>query len=433
MGGYSLAEATAGTPVSSTIPSRTSGPWARNSNLERTSADAVLLPTGEVLILGGVDSLDGFTVDMEVYDPDPTGGVWPGGSEPGVHARRRPCSPMVAYWSWEEATAAYTSEIVDLSVGHWRLVGGPAVPSWDVDKHDAVLLSDGSVLFAGPYGSQRYGFPSRAFGPRSTVPWVKPRHCSRMAACSPCPPTSAEVYNPSWGFGVVTAQMPGRSRHTATLLDDGRVLIAGGDNDSLSSDETDVWVFDPRAPEDAERSMTAPISAPRQWHTATRLHDGRVLLTGGLHGDGGALRSSEVFHPETGTWSAAASANVPRCHHVAVALPDGRVLVAGGIDGAPFFGGGTKLASAEIYDPARDRWEMTGSMSRAREGATATLLWSGQVLVTGGVGRTEYPASAEIFDPLAGTWQSIPWPLSGRAFHTATLLPSGEVLIAGGS
>lgn len=175
-------------------------------------------------------------------------------------------------------------------------------------------------------------------------------------------------------------------------------------------------------------AATGRMATPRAWHTATLLADGRVLIAGGVDPSGAATRSTEIYDPATGTFSPTGSLGAARAGHVAVRLADGRVLVAGG-----------GLSSAEIYDPASGSFTPAGSMSTPRSAFTVTLLPSGQVLVTGGAlaSGAVVLASAELFDPDADGGVGAFSPLSSmstpRAQHTATLLGSGKVLIAGGS
>ena len=111
-------------------------------------------------------------------------------------------------------------------------------------------------------------------------------------------------------------------------------------------------------------------------HTATLLPNGKVLVAGGYNG--GALTSAELYDPASGTWTATGSLNTARYDHTATLLPNGKVLVAGGISN------GSDLTSAELYDPASGTWTATGSLNTARYEHTATLLPNGKVLVAGG-------------------------------------------------
>ena len=175
---------------------------------------------------------------------------------------------------------------------------------------------------------------------------------------------------------------------------------------------------------------TGELGTARYGHSATRLQDGRVLVTGGTDGLS-ALSSSELYDPQAGTWHPAADLNIPRVLHRAVMLQDGRVLVAGGEDAS-----GEAIASSELYDPVTGEWARVGDLSQARTLHTATLLQDGRVLVAGGCRflsvLSDFFASAEIFDPANLTWTPTGEMWSGRYRHTSTLLTDGRVLVVGG-
>jgi hypothetical protein len=224
------------------------------------------------------------------------------------------------------------------------------------------------------------------------------------------------------GGWILTGSMAlPRLLHTATLLDDGRVLVAGGFNVTaeLYNSETKVW------------SATGSNLGTHRGHTATKLQNGRVLIAGG-----GVCpttnATSELYFPDLGKWKPAGQLNTQRYFHAAVLLNDGKVLVTGG---ATSEYGGSVLASSELYDPATGKWTYTGSLNTARRDHTITLLDDGRVLVTGGSDASEYllHASAEIYDPATGTWTTVASMGTGRSYHTATKLQNGKVLVAGGS
>ena len=185
----------------------------------------------------------------------------------------------------------------------------------------------------------------------------------------------------------------------------------------------------PAFAENADWVITGSMTATRIYHTATLLPDGKVLVAGGQSGSS-PLSTAELYDPASGTWSTTGSMTTARSYHTATVLPDGNVLVAGGQSGS------SSLSSAEIYNPSNGTWEDTGSMSIFRTYATATLLTNGKVLVTGGCSgvdcRYSFLASAELYDPVAHTWSTTGPMIVERAGHTATLLPNGKVLIAGG-
>ena len=170
-------------------------------------------------------------------------------------------------------------------------------------------------------------------------------------------------------------------------------------------------------------------------HTATLLADGKLLVAGGVKSAGSGTTSVDLFDPVAVDWSSAAPMNVARSSHSATLLADGRVLVAGGSTVSSAGATGyVNNASAEIYDPAAKTWTATPPMSAARSHHTATLLPDGKVLVVGGENVSYLvEATAEVYDPVANTWTPTRGaPVSPRSQHTATLLPSGLVLVAGG-
>jgi hypothetical protein len=229
-----------------------------------------------------------------------------------------------------------------------------------------------------------------------------------------------------WGLSPTGSLNEGRVLHTATLLADGRVLVAGGIG--VSGDLVSVELYDPAT---GTWSLTGSLGTRRDGHTATLLPDGRVLVVGG-YGDDGYLASVEVYDPALGIWSPVDELSTARWYHTATLLPDGRVLVAGGfgIEGA--------LADAWLYDPTAapgSAWSPTGTMITSRGMHTATLLPDGRILVVGGLGGhgpEGYLPGAEVYDPVLGTWSLTGSMSVPRAVHSATLLVAGRVLVAGG-
>lgn len=233
---------------------------------------------------------------------------------------------------------------------------------------------------------------------------------------------SAELYDPTddaWSL-VMRPMLVGRYDHTATRLEGGEVLVIGGQIDNRALPEVEpvdtVELYDP---ETGTWTLGASMVTSRVFHTATPLLDGKVLVAGGAHGIN-VLSSAELYDPETDTWTSAAPMNAARrWHAAALLLPSGKVLVAGGS------ARGDSPRSAELYDPETDTWTTTGSLT-AGDWSTIAMapLHDGEILAVGILGAARY-------DPTAGTW-SPTGPMVGRRYtFSATTLLNGKVLVAG--
>ncbi|MBL8191859.1 MAG: IPT/TIG domain-containing protein, partial [Acidobacteria bacterium] len=238
---------------------------------------------------------------------------------------------------------------------------------------------------------------------------------------------TAELHDPAIGKWLTQPNTPNQPRfnHTATLLANGKVLIAGGGDangamrfSELYDPATDTW------------TRTGDMLTSRTGHTATLLRNGKVLVTGGVQAGGAILNSAELFDPVTGAWSATAN-TMPnnRTDHTATLMADGRVLVTGGWNVAA---GTNILKNCDIYDPATNSWTSINGMNQARRFHTATLLFDGRLLVVGG-DTTSALMTSELFDPATGRWtQQTSTMHVGHFRHTATLLPNGKVLVVSG-
>ncbi len=225
----------------------------------------------------------------------------------------------------------------------------------------------------------------------------------------------------SWS--AATSMATARCYHTSTLLPSGKVLVAGGYNGGITNS---VELYDPAV---GTWSAAAPVAAAnlttaRDLHTATVLPSGKVLVVGGFGGT--RLASAELFDPASNTWSPAGSLSTARQYHTATLLPSGKVLVAGGVFNS------NVLNSAELYDPTSNTWSAASSLGTGRSQHIATLLLSGKVLVAGGNSNLGYTNSAELYDPASNVWSPASGMASARGAHTGTLLPSGRVLVTGG-
>ena len=211
-----------------------------------------------------------------------------------------------------------------------------------------------------------------------------------------------------------------RSLHTGTLLTDGRVLLAGGDvgipdwNESTglpivgfeSNIVATAELFDPVT---ENSTLVGSLATARAQHTATLLNDGRVLVAGGLDATDTPLASTEIYSPASGTWAAGPPMGTARELPSATLLADGRVLVAGG------WNAGGVLATAEIFDPVANSWSSAGTMMSSRVLHSATLLGDGRVLAAGGLGRSRHWYGKQ----QRGTLQPDDPQLAGRRTHTS--------------
>jgi hypothetical protein len=306
------------------------------------------------------------------------------------------------------------AETFDPSQGKFSTTGTPCIAR---ELHTATLLLNGKVLVAG--GTRFSGYPT----------WL------------PATPI-AELYDPaSRSFAITGSMQAARTEHTATLLADGRVLIAGGSTsvDPLASTE----IYNPSL---GTFVAAASMASPRSNHTATMLSSGKVLIVGGENGEG-ALASAELYDPAINAFTSTGSMTTARSGHTATLLVNGKVLIAGGVSSQLFAYGALMpstdpLATAELYDPASGSFSPAGTMTKSRVGHTATRLLNGTVLITGGYADYVYSRlagvgyeslnSAEIYDPVSGSFTSTDPMNVTRFWHSATPLSDGSVLIAGG-
>ncbi|WP_437300204.1 kelch repeat-containing protein [Sorangium sp. So ce426] len=313
------------------------------------------------------------------------------------------------------------------------------------ERHIALRMPDGQVMVAGGSGDYPYPTTVDFYNP-DTDTWTTgdalPYPMSPVGAAllqdgrvlfSP----GGLVYDPITGTTASVPLTPGEAArgwefaYTAlTLLPDGRVLRTGGSDDDSTLKE--AVFYDPAT---NTWSSAGSMSVTRYLHTATLLQDGRVLVVGGYTLNGNEMpqgrTSVEIYDPATGAWTPAAPTNLPRMQHTATLLPSGRVLVLGG--GGRIYGGTEEEIevlvdageTAEIYDPASDTWTSTAPPNFLHTWASAvTPMSHGRVMAVGSDG-------AEIYKEANGTWTPIDEPIQ-RGFPTATTLQDGSVLITGG-
>jgi Galactose oxidase, central domain/Kelch motif len=223
------------------------------------------------------------------------------------------------------------------------------------EDHTATLLPDGKVLVSGGANNNSgvYVFPA-----------------------------STELYDPASGIWTTTSSLnTPRGDHTATYLPSGKVLVAGGQywNGSAYICLSSAELYDPTG---RTWTTTGSLNAARYSHTATLLSNGKVLVAAGWNGpDNDATNSAEIYDPASGTWTVTGSLNAARYLHTATLLTNGQVLVAGGAGDLDT--GYSTLSSAELFNPTNDTWTPTGSLNTERQYHTATLLPNSKVLVVG--------------------------------------------------
>ncbi len=411
---------------------RPDGTDLRRLTTDGISYAATWTPNGRILFVRGSSGAgNGGSMDLWTMDADGANAAL---LAPGMMSRDKYDSPI-----WTEAPA-------------WQPIGGPSiVPApWTPAPATAVgppppTPSPTPTPALSPGFSWTGSMNTKEDGPLGeTATLLADGRVLITGGCS----TAVELYDPATGTfsptGSLTATRGGK---TATLLQDGRVLIAGGYN-CADAEHAGIWtsaeLYDPAT---GTFGPTGSMSQPREFHTATLLADGRVLITGGITGasplasrpvalasyrlvetSANVLASAELYDPATGTFSKTGSMTNFRDSHTATLLQDGRVLVVGG--------GGEGYASrtsAELYDPASGKFSRTGSMKSGRWLHTATLLQDGRVLIAGGRSPKDSTyASAEVYDPGSGKFSSAGSMKASRQQQTATLLPDGHVLIAGG-
>jgi hypothetical protein len=257
------------------------------------------------------------------------------------------------------------------------------------------------------------------------------------------PTNTMEVsYSGGGAWSLATATLAtARSRHTATLLTTGVILITGG-RDASGNPLASAELYDSHGLQSVPSGgmLTAPANMQyaREDHTATLMQDGRVLITGG-RGASGTLNTAEIYDPATNSFLPVTTPmSAPRVGHSAVALLDGRVLVAGGSkDGTD----ANLTNSADLFDPTATTFTpAAGALALGRRNMGAALSPDGKVALLGGVyislasGLPIPSAAAEVFDPTAATFSTLGTTLSNaRNRPLVTILSDGTILALGGS
>lgn len=254
--------------------------------------------------------------------------------------------------------------------------------------------------------------------------------CGGGGTSQNAPVVNPPIPQPQAAWNITGSLQTARYGHTATLLADGRVLVVGGNyltdssqtiypaNAELYDPATKVW------------SPAGTLTSARIDHTATLLPNGKVLVAGG-RGQTGDATSIELYDPVANAWTVGGGLITPRFDHTATLLPNGKVLVVGGYRSGVSYP--DYWAGVELYDPAINAWTAGGALLAARAQHTATLLPNGRVLLIGGARQTPVAPAVELYDPAANTSTVAATPTLELNLGSATLLSSGSVLFVTGS
>jgi hypothetical protein len=436
------------------------------------SMGCYLLPDGRLIRIGGGKQTLVFN-NVSVFTPSTD--TW-SSLAPMKHLRSRPAvAPLldgnrILVVGGNDGTGGLPSaELFDLAANTWTDVPDMALSR---DTAQAITLSSGKVLVFGGSSDLSTVLFDPASGTWSAGGMLQRSASLSLAVLLPSGKVLdvqgenasiiSQIYDPTtdtWSDGPPLSSGGVRDSGSATMLANGRVLVAGGSPNSMTIyDTTDLfdlgpgrWSAGPSLPvARASPSVTAlpsgawliaggqngggvltstllispsgtaasaaPMSAARVGHAAALLADGRAFVSGGKDAAGSPLASAELYDPALNTWVSAGAMAAPRSGHTATVLPNGKVLVVGG-----------GSATCDLYDARAAQWSVAASLSPVRTGHRAVLLTNGKVLITGGGAPT-----AALYDPATDSWSAGATLNAMRVGHTATVLPSGKVLLAGG-
>ncbi|WII70535.1 kelch repeat-containing protein [Bdellovibrio sp. 22V] len=439
------------TLVTTALYTPSSNTWAAGPSLTKSRKDhtTTLLPDGKVVIIGGMDNLT-LLADTTVYDPT-AGAVGSFSNGPAMPAvRKLHTATLVGNRVFVVGGGSDTSTYQD------TMIYDPAANQWETFaslKSSTRYLHTANI--AGKYLVILGGLPGTNYNSPVTTPekldisgflWKSEASLS-IARFIPTAallkngkvlvaggvytspslgyPVTTEIFDPvtnTWSTGADSTAP--RARATATVLQNGKVLVVGGQDSANILNTTDI--YDP----DSNTWTAGPLlTKARSGHTATLLPNGKVLVLGGTGDFGGSIRPAEVeiYDPDTNTWSLGANMPTPCYYPSATLVPGGaggKVVVIGGQTA-------TYLTAAQIYDVATNTWTIGASMTTGRV-AHAAVRMGGKIFVAAGYNSSSALSSVEIYDVATDTWQPGPAMTTARNSAGAATLPDGKIIVFGG-
>ncbi len=434
----------------------------------RANHSAVELPTGEILVTGGHGG-GGVLASTEIYDPDADAftagpdlnharqshgsGVMPGGVVLIGGGNNNPSSDWDIQTNFLSSNELYnpaTPNVFTETISKFTVTGGGiSVLLWTGKTLATTGLTNQAELYTPvmPGTSQTWEPAASMVTARANTLWYLLDDGRALIVggldSAGNPLASAEVYDYLTGnFTLTTGSMSTpRHHHHGAMLYTEKALVTGGRPSASANVLNSAELFDPVS---GTFTATGNMLRYRRLHRATRLPDGKVLITGGLGGTSNTsnsfLSAAELYDPATGTftWTTGGPTvglNTARYNHQAIVLYTGKVLIAGGVgSGTP---SNVLVNSAELYDPATGTFTTTGDMITGRNSPRLTQLPDGRILVSNGhdsvTGTTGAPIqSIEIYDPATGIFTGAGNTLVARYGNYVTRLDNGKLIFVGG-
>ncbi|WP_413582326.1 Kelch repeat-containing protein [Bdellovibrio sp. HCB288] len=377
----------------------TSLPTARFGHTA-TLVNGILVVTGGFLDASGGTALD----DSLIYTPNATLGTWSSlgtlkNGVRGLHTANISGDYLVLLNGITGTTSPVTmAEKIDMSKFTWRRQGNLIK---DRALHVTALLPNGKVLVAGGLS---------------------------QTSSTNTPLDSTEIFDPATGLWSAGPALPSpRLFSQATVLTDGRVLVAGGLDGAFAKTATTA-IYNPAS----NSWSTGPsIAIPRVGHSSHLLPNGKVIIIGGAaHPTTSApTEKTEIFDPATNQWTYGPDLPTAVSEFSSVTLSDNTILILGGLTTAA----ATSITTVQAYNPSTNSFTTKAPMTLGRYQAAAAVLPSGNVLLTGGWASTgSMTATTEIYNVTANTWSAGPSLSANRRAHGAISLPSGKILVTSG-